>query len=71
MTDTEFTTTESSPRIAVRRWGDDWYHPVQREVPEGYIVDGFLFPHEDVLEILDYASGEVRSACPPGTDQAQ
>ena len=53
------------PRLAVRRWGDEWFHVVQAQVPEGYIVEGFLFPREDVFEIMDLSSGQVNRHCAP------
>ena len=64
MPDTKCEEKQSGPRLGVRRWGDEWFHPVQEEVPEGYIVDGFLFPREDVCEVMDFASGQVSPNCP-------
>ena len=56
--------TNEPPHLGVRRWGDACFHPVEEEVPEGYIVDGFLFARDEVCEVLDLTTGRVSQRCP-------
>src|SRR3954468_16789137 len=42
--------TAGSVQLGIRREGDACFHPVEEEVPEGYIVDGILIRREDVVE---------------------
>jgi DNA polymerase III subunit epsilon len=42
--------TEGPVHLGIRREGDACFHPVEEEVPEGYIVDGILIRREDVVE---------------------
>jgi hypothetical protein len=49
-----------SPQIGIRREGDGCFHAVEEVVPEGYIVDGILVRHDevvDIIECLDEAGG--------------
>ena len=50
---------DDNPGIGIRRWGDACFHPVEEEVPEGYIVDNILIPRDEVMEVLNIASGQV------------
>jgi hypothetical protein len=61
---------QAGPRIGVRRWGDACFHEVQEETPDGYVVEGFLIPRDDVWEFLDLASGEICNPCPQCHDDA-
>ena len=47
------------PRLGIRRWGDGCFHPVEEEVPEGYIVDGILICRDEVLQVVDLDSGTI------------
>lgn len=42
----------ATARLGIRRACDRCFHPVEEEVPEGFIVDGILIRHEDVTEIV-------------------
>lgn len=48
-----------SPRIGIRRWGDGCFHPVEEEVPEGFIVNGMLIRRDEVVSIVDLATGRI------------
>lgn len=41
---------DARPPIGIRRWGDACFHPVEEEVPEGYIIGGVLIPRDEVME---------------------
>jgi len=48
----DFTDPSDDPRLAVRRVTDRCFHAVEEVVPgEGYIVDGFLIPLDEVAEV--------------------
>ncbi|MCC7193753.1 MAG: hypothetical protein IT444_13335 [Phycisphaeraceae bacterium] len=40
-----------NPRIAIRRATDRCFHRVEEIVPNGYIVDGILIPHDEVVQV--------------------
>lgn len=41
---------DPSPCLAIRRLTDRCFHRVEEVVPEGYIVEGILIPHDEVVE---------------------
>jgi DNA polymerase III subunit epsilon len=52
--------SEGSAQLGIRRAGDACFHPVEEEVPEGYIVDGILIRREDVVETTTDAGACAR-----------
>jgi hypothetical protein len=48
-----------APEIGIRRWGDGCFHAVEEEVPGGFIVNGILIPRDEVVQIIELATGRV------------
>ncbi len=53
----------SAQHLGVRRWGDACFHPVEEEVPEGFIVDGMLIPHHEICEVIEIGKDGHRTCC--------
>ena len=55
---------DEQPKLAIRRHHDRCFHPVEEEVPEGYIVQGVLIDRDEVAQVVEMDTIEGQPVLP-------